>query len=304
MPNQSIFAHRCKNLNKTLEKLKAFAKEFRLFLSSTIFLFNFAKMIAVLAGVFLLTSWWLKCYTNHGESVQVNDFTGMYVADAKKQGRSKDFRFEVIDSVWMEGKPSGLILSQDPKPLARVKVGRKIYVTVTGKPGPVRLPVWSQSSYDYDRYSNKLARLGIKSRVKERVFDNRQAENTILYLLYDGEKVKEQQVKKGFDVMMGSTLEFVVTERLSNEMEIPDLRCMTFDAAEFLVSTSNLNIGEVFEDETVTDRYPAYVYRQEPSFATGQTIQMGAQISVWLTQALPDGCRITNDPLDTGGGGF
>lgn len=287
-----------------MEKLKALAKEIWLFLSSTLFLFNFAKMVAVLLGVLLLTNWWLKCYTHHGESVQVNDFTGMYVADAKKQGRSKDFRFEVIDSVWMEGKPSGLILSQEPKPLARVKEGRKIYVTVTGNPGPVRLPVWSQSSYDYDRYSNKLARLGIKSRVKRRVFDNRQAANTILYLIYDGKKVTEQQVKKGFDVMMGSTLEFVVTERLSNEMEVPQLLCMTFDAAQFLVSSSNLNVGQVFKDESVTDRNSAYVYRQEPAYASGLTIQMGAQINVWLTQALPDGCTTDGLLNPSGGGGF
>ena len=187
--------------------------------------------------------------------------------------------------------------------MARVKEGRKIYVTVTGESAPVRLPIWSQSSYDFDRYSNKVARLGVKCRVKERVFDNRQAANTILYLFYDGKKVTEQQVKNGFDVMMGSTLEFVVTERLSNEMEIPQLRCMTFDAAEFLVSSSNLNIGEVFEDESVTDRNTAYVYQQEPAFATGQTIQMGAQISLWLTQTLPDGCT-TDDLPDENDGGF
>ncbi|MFQ5447774.1 MAG: hypothetical protein ACE5FF_12645, partial [Saprospiraceae bacterium] len=168
----------------------------------------------------------------------------------------------------------------------------------------VRLPVWSQSSYDYDRYSNKLARLGIKSRVKRRVFDNRQAANTILYLIYDGKKVTEQQVKKGFDVMMGSTLEFVVTERLSNEMEVPQLLCMTFDAAQFLVSSSNLNVGQVFKDESVTDRNSAYVYRQEPAYASGLTIQMGAQINVWLTQALPDGCTTDGLLNPSGGGGF
>jgi beta-lactam-binding protein with PASTA domain len=173
-----------------------------------------------------------------------------------------------------------------------VKEGRKIYVTVTkSETEKVRLPLLSESSYDYDRYSAKLqARWSIKSRIKERVFDRRQAENTIVHLFYNGSMVTERDIKDGFEVPMGATLEFVVTERLSNEMEIPDLRCMTFDAAEFLASTSNLNIGEIIDDETVTSRPSAYVYRQEPAPDTAQTIRMGSQINVWLTQSKPEDC--------------
>lgn len=283
-----------------MENLKAFLREVWLFLSSTIFLFNFAKMVAVVIGIAILTNWWLRCYTSHGESVQVNDFTGMQLREARKLGKDKGFRFDVIDSVWLEGKPGGLIVSQIPKPLARVKEKRKIYVTVTQSvPEMVRLPIFSESSYDYDRYASKLAKRSIKSRVSERVFDKRQAENTILYLFFNGKKVTERDVKNGFEVPMGSTLDFVVTERLSNEMEIPDLLCMRYDAAEFLVSTSNLNIGEVFEDESVTDRSSAYVMKQEPAYESGTTIQMGGQINVWLTQNLPAGCTTQDQTEDT-----
>lgn len=283
-------------MNELSENLKAFAKEVWLFLSSVLFLKNFAMMVGVVFGIALLTNWWLSCYTNHGESVQVDDFTGMYLPDAKKQGRDKNFRFEVMDSVWMEGKPSGMIILQNPKPFARVKEGRKIYVTITGNAQPEMLPKFSDSSYDYDRYASRLAKRGIKSRVKERVFDAKQAENTILYFFYDGKKVTEQMVKSGYQVMPGEVLEFVVTERLSNEMEIPDLVCMNFTAAEFLVSTSNLNIGQVFDDGTITDRSSAFIFKQDPPYDSTSTIQMGGQISVWLTQNLPAGCAATESP--------
>jgi hypothetical protein len=80
-------------MNEFLENLKAFAREVWLFLTSKIFLVNFAKIIGVVLGIVILTNWWLRCYTDHGESVQVDDFTGMHVLDAARQGRNKSFRF-------------------------------------------------------------------------------------------------------------------------------------------------------------------------------------------------------------------
>ncbi|MEK7256246.1 MAG: PASTA domain-containing protein, partial [Bacteroidota bacterium] len=242
-----------------MDSLKYYLREIWLFLSSPIFLINFAKMVAVVLGLALLTGWALRCHTRHGESVQLNDFTGKHLTDAKRESRDKGFRFEVIDSIWQEGKPGGIIIKQTPNPLSRVKEGRKIYVTVTQwNAEMVRLPLLVESSYDYDRYAAKLAKRSIKARIKERVFDRRQAENTILYLYYEGKKVDETDIKNGFEVPMGATLEFVVTERLTNELQVPDLVCMNFSAAEFLVSNSNLNIGEVVADATVTDRNVAY----------------------------------------------
>ncbi len=277
-------------MGSILEKLKIILKEIWLFLSSIIFLKNFGMMVGVILGMVILTNWGMRCYTNHGESVQVDDFTGMHILDAKKKGRDKDFRFEVMDSVWRDGVPSGIITLQNPKPLSRVKEGRKIYVTVTGNAQPELLPKFSDSSYDFERYKSKIEKRGIKVKEKERVFDAKQAENTILYFYHKGKKVTEGQLKSGYYVLPGDLLEFVVTERRSNVVEIPDLVCMRFSAAEFLVSTSNLNIGQVNEDETVTDPASAYVYRQEPAYYPSQTIQMGGQITVWLTQNIPASC--------------
>lgn len=300
LPNcqlNSIFAAKIKQLR--MENLKAFAKEVWLFLSSRIFLKNFAMMIGLLVGIALFSNWFLGCYTNHGESVQVDDFTGMELSDAKRQGREKDFEFEILATKWEEGKPFGIILSQSPAPLSRVKEGRKIYVTVTGEPEAVRLPSFQQSEYEFERYAKKIGFSGIKSRIKERVYDKKQAEGSILYFYHNGKKVTENQVKAGYDVMPGDLLEFVVTEQRSNELQVPDLICMNYSAAEFLVSSSNLIIGNVNEEGTVTSQSSAYVTRQDPP--AGQSIQMGGQITVWISQTQPPGCDDGQDvPTDDG----
>jgi len=285
-----------------MENLKAFAKEVGLFLTSRIFLKNFAMILGVLVGFALFSNWFLGCYTNHGESVQVDDFTGMELSDAERQASDKDFEFVILDSVFQEGKPAGIILTQIPKPLSRVKEGRKIYVTITGEPKPYRLPEFKQFSYEYERYKNKIATEGIKSKEKERVYDRKQAEGSILYFYHKGEKVTEREVKNGYYVLPGDMLEFVVTQQLSNELQVPDLVCMSFSATEFLISSSNLILGSVNEEGTISDQSSAYISRQEP--AAGQPIQMGGQITVWITQDLPptcgDGTQDDTPPADDG----
>ncbi len=268
--------------------MKAFAKEALLFFTSGIFLKNFAMMLAVVVGFAILSNWFLGCFTNHGESVQVDDFTGMDISDAKRQARDKDFEFVVLSTKWEAGKPYGLILTQTPKPLSRVKEGRKIYVTVTGEPESYRLPKFKQSEYDFNRYAIKLLNNGIKAEVKEKVYDRKQAEGSILYFYHNDRKVTEAEVNAGYDVMSGDVLKFVVTKSMSNELQVPDLVCMNYSAAEFLVSSSNLIIGTVHEEGAISDQATAYVTRQEP--AAGEPVQMGGQVTVWLSQAQPDGC--------------
>ena len=278
-------------LTTTMEKIKSFFQEIWLFISSGLFLSNFAKMLGIALVLFFMMTWWLRCYTDHGESVQVDDFTGMHLSDASSKGKNKGFRFEVIDSAWRQGDPSGMIINQTPRALSRVKEGRKIYVTVTGEPKSVFLPPFDESSYDFEQYGRRLEiRHGIKVKVKKRVYDRKQAENSILHLFYKDRKVTDADVKKGFKVQEGSTVEFVITERRTNEMNIPKLVCLDYDAADFLVSSYNLNIGKVFEDATVTDVVSAYVYKQEPEFSEDETIRMGTQINIWVTQDLPADC--------------
>ena len=274
-----------------MEKLTSYLREIWLFVSSRIFFGNLIKMLAVVVVLLLMTNWWLRCYTNHGESVQVDDFTGQQLKDARKKGERKGFVFEVIDSSWQLNKPGGIILNQTPKPLSRVKEGRKIYLTVTTYgTETVRLPEFSNYAYDFKEYQKRLKILQIKATETEKIFDRKQAPGTIVHFHFNGKKITEADVKRGVEIPKGSTLEFTVTDRKSNQVNLPDLVCRTFDAAEFLIGSYNLNIGVVTEDEAVTDRYSAYVYRQEPEYDPDITVQMGTQVNIWLSQALPDDC--------------
>ncbi len=66
----------------------------------------------MVTGILLLTFWWLKCYTNHGESLQVPSYVGMSFREAARKARARDFEVAVSDSIYEPGKPPGEIIAK------------------------------------------------------------------------------------------------------------------------------------------------------------------------------------------------
>ena len=273
---------------QALPRLRSGWLEIRLFATSLFFVKNFSAMVGVILLITGLIFLWLKCYTHHGQSVQVQDYTNMTLKDATSKARSRSFRIQVVDSIWRDGIEPNIVLEQTPKPFSRVKQKRTIYLTITKSTAEEVLLPTLVGNYDYFQYQRKLATKGRYAAIKERVFDNKQAENTILHFFYKGDKITESDLKGGVRIPKGSTLEFVITERGGGTLQVPDFTCKQLSAAEFLISTLELNIGNIKPDVTVTDQASAFVYNQKPD--PGQTIRVGEQIDLYITQEVPLGC--------------
>ena len=285
--------------DKVKEKLKATGQEVWTFLKSPTFLKNFGGLLLVLLLFSLLVKGWLRSYTNHGESLQVHNYIGMDLYDAIEKAENRSFQVIISDSLFIVGESPNMVLDQDPKPLSRVKEKRRIYLTISSSTPPEMTLPDLIGSYDFDQYSRKLKRLDITAVIKERVFNGKLEENTILHFFYKGEKITDAMVKEGVKIPKGSTLEFVVTERNTGMVAIPDLICKKYSAASFLISGNNLNLGTVHGD--VFDRNAAYVWKQDPAYSPGQQILMGTQVDIYLTETRPSGCPEEIEPseLDT-----
>ncbi|HMQ48263.1 MAG TPA: PASTA domain-containing protein [Saprospiraceae bacterium] len=259
------------------------------FVSSSLFLKNFGGMLVLIVGLLLLVQLFLRMYTRHGQSLQVPNYVGMDVDDAIKKARKQNFNIVVIDSFFTSTEMPNSIYQQDPKPLQRAKQGRTIYVSkyrITAD--SVLLPSLISVGYNYEQYAKKLQRADIMAMVKERVFDGTQEENTIKHFYFQGEKITEDDVRRGIKIPKGSTLEFVITERNTGMAFVPDLVCKRYDAATFLLSSANLAVGEVYGE--AGNREQAYVYKQEPPYEPGKTLPMGTVIDLYLIDTKPDGC--------------
>ena len=271
-------------------KLKSFLKEIAYFLTSKIFLKNFAGVVLFIVAILFLTSWWLRCYTNHGESLQVHDYIDLPLADAIKKAESRSFSIIISDSLYLVGKPANIVIKQNPKPLSRVKENRKIYLTITSSQGdPVILPNLSGGNDAFDQYKKKLKRVSVSAKITGRRFNNKLAENTILEVIYEKDTITNQ-LDQGYKVYPGSVIKFIVSERGGGHVPIPNLVCQKYDAAKFLVGNYNLNIGSVIQDNTITNRQTAYVWKQRPSFDEDAIMRVGEQIDIYITQYRPDNC--------------
>ena len=210
-------------------KLRYFMREFWYFITSTYFLKNFAKIVGIGALLFLFLTWWLSCYTRHGDAVKVGNYVGQNIGQVEKDLKREGFRYVITDSTFLLEKKPGIVTKQTPKPNALVKENRTIYMTITKRnPDEKKLPSLVGND-DYDVYKKKLDRLKIKSKIRRQVFSNKLEPGTIMHFYHGDEKITANTLKKGVKVPMGSMLEFVITTREGGRIQVPKVVCMTFN---------------------------------------------------------------------------
>ncbi|MBK8194488.1 MAG: PASTA domain-containing protein [Lewinellaceae bacterium] len=268
------------------EKIRRIGVELYAYLTAPFVVRNYLGMLALAGSILVLTFWWLTCYTNHGESVQVPSYVGMGIQEAARKARSRNFNVAISDSIYMPGKAPGEIIMQDPKAQSRVKEGRTVYFIITkNNPDIIRLPELAGSD-DYELYSRKLSRLGLKPRIVSRVADPKLEPNTIVQVIYRNDTIT-RKIRRGFSVEMGGTIDFVVSEAVTLTVGIPDCVGQAIDAAKFLIQASDLSVGAIIPDGTVVDIETAFVYRQSPKYDPNGTMRKGEMIDLYITQDKP-----------------
>ncbi len=106
-------------------------RNFLNFLRSKTFLIQLGLALLVLIVLVFLVLRWLNNTTNHGEFVEVPDFSKMSVMDMRKSVEESNLRYEVLDSAnYNPDYPRFSIIEQNPKAGEKVKENRMIYFTV------------------------------------------------------------------------------------------------------------------------------------------------------------------------------
>lgn len=263
------------------------------FLTSKTFFKNLIFIGIFFIVVFLLVLLWLRIYTNHGQKLDLPEFMGMNVEEASSLAEDKSFKIIVNDSVHMIGEPGGKIIDQNPKAHSKVKENRKVYVTTT-KFIPDKMMVRSLPTLygrEYERKRKELSFMDINSEIKDYIYDPGEP-NHILEVYYKGELIIDKVGRKeDVELEKGGTLEFVLSKSQGGEMGIPDIVCMDFQSATFLIENLRLRIGEVIASETITDRNSAFIIAQTPGFDPEGTIQIGDEINLTISQEKPVNCN-------------
>jgi eukaryotic-like serine/threonine-protein kinase len=131
------------------------------FFKSKLFLKNLALAIVIVVVFFGGVAIFLSNFTRHGEYIVLTNLTNRKLADAESLLKSEELNYIIIDSVYAENSPPGLIINQNPYPGAHVKRGRNIYLYITSTLPPlVEMPDLTDKSLRQAK--NLLENAGLK----------------------------------------------------------------------------------------------------------------------------------------------
>jgi eukaryotic-like serine/threonine-protein kinase len=236
-------------------------------------LFAFGGLFIFINLVFLS----LRVYTRHGQALSVPDFTGKNLEETSRMADEKRLRFEVIDSVFIQGQAPGTVVAQNPSVNTKVKANRTIFLTINAiNPEKIEMP--NLINYPFRQTEAMLLSAGL--RLGQVRYIPNVAKDYVLKQYY-----RRREVSPGAKVIKGSAIDLTVGMGLgSTDIKVPHLKGLTLTAAQDELSGKYLSFGAVVYDnsvETYLDSAKAIIWKQRPEYGT--YINTGGGIDVYLT---------------------
>lgn len=232
-------------------------------------------ILALLVTLFLAFFFlYLPFTTNHGQTITVPDVTRLSVDEMRNILDDRDLRYEVSDCTFVVNAQPLTVIQQYPRPNAKVKEGRKIYVTITKRLAPmVAMPKLVDM---IDRSAVLMLRsLGLEE--GEKTYRPDVAKNAVLRQLYNG-----KEITPGTPVPKGARIDLEIGDGLGNTMfAIPDVVGLPLDEAEAAIVGSNLKVGtKISVDDP--EKEVGTVVKQRPEARSGERIRVGETMDLWI----------------------
>jgi beta-lactam-binding protein with PASTA domain len=227
-------------------------------------------IIVILIVIFFFS--YLPRATNKGETITVPNIEGMQINQLESFLGSKDLRFEVNDSSYSSEQPPLAVLKQYPHAGAKVKEGRKIFISINRiNPPTVPVPNLVDGSVVNARavlQSNEL-KLG-------RIVEVAGPFNVVKEMKYKGAHI-EPNVR----VPKGSVVDLVVESGHGGDDKVPVMVGQEYEDAKFYILGLNLNVDVELVEDTVG--YTPVVLKQKPE--AGQKFKVGDIVTIWIGKA-------------------
>ena len=221
----------------------------------------------------------LNVLTKHNQELSVPDLANMTVEEAQLVAEEAGMRVEVTDSAFIKRMKRGAVYRQNPVPGSKVKQGRRISLTINAvNPRQITMP-------DLKGYSTRQAKAEILSRglvLGRLIYEQDMATNNVLRQLY-----KDKEIEPGTMIESEAVIDLVVgLNSRDNVTFVPYLAGLRNLSAVEAVHDHSLNLGSLRFDETVKDyedSLNAVVFKQVPEACDSIPVQMGVEVSLFLT---------------------
>ncbi len=241
-------------------------------------LYNFVVIMMIVVGVMLLSAIVMHFGTRHGSHRTVPDFSGVQLADAEAAAARRSLQIIVNDSLFVPAYEGGIVLDQLPKSGAKVKAGRKVYVTINSmRQKMVKVPYVAGRSLRQAK--NMLEVAGLEIERLNYVDDI--ATNYVLEAYCDGVQLTPES---SLEAEMGSGVVLTVGVQGGNmRIEAPKLIGLTLQRAKSRLWEMGLNVGKIIYDDDVDllEKKNARVYYQSVDY--GSEASLGDNIRLKLS---------------------
>ena len=222
---------------------------------------------------------YLPFTTNHGEAITVPDLKKKSVEGLEDFLDSRDLRYEVSDCTFVANMAPLTILAQYPLPGAKVKEGRKIYVTVVSRTAPlIKMPKLTDMTHKSAQML--LKSMGLAEGNISYVPD--MAQNAVLRQMYNG-----RVIEPGQPIAKGSKIDLELGEGLGTaQFDVPSAVGMPLDEAKIVIIGAGLKIGQQMIVPAEEGQAPGTVVKQNPD--AGNKVRIGDVIDLWVTPQAPE----------------
>jgi len=252
---------------------------FKSFLISKTFFKHLGLVIIASIILLFVTIKALDIYTANGEYISIPDLQSLD-ADSLLVLASNDYlQYQIVDSVYADKRMPGTVVMQHPSEGAKVKRGRKIYLTIVAKtPEMVKMPnlvdLSIRRAVDIVEYSHL--------KIEFLIFEDDIALNAVLRQEINGIELPADTLLNS-----GTEIQLVVGNGYKKtDFSIPFLLGKTSIQAEQLILKSSFNIGTI---DTLEENYEGdlRVYKQMPYTTPNHPLgeKLGSKISFSLRSA-------------------
>ncbi len=248
------------------------------YLKKHVFLKNVVLAVCFFLILIALAQILLSVATRHGQSFEVPDFNGLTMEQADSAAHPARLQLEINDSLYLPARTGGTILEQNPSPGAKVKSGRRIFLTINAfNPKMAQIPY--VTGYSLRQAKNNIEVAGFE--IERLIFQDNIAVNNVLEERYDGRRIAENS-----RVMApaGSGITLVVGRSGEDPYaRVPNVTGYTLKDAKSRLWEQGLNVGTVTREEGITEvnLHRTRVSRQSLAAGTSQTL--GANVNLTLT---------------------
>lgn len=213
----------------------------KIFLGSILFIIGFLILDL------LVLPWWVS-----KAETKVPRVVGMNEQEALALLEEYDLDPVISDTTFNESFPKGTIVLQKPEDGATVKVGRRIYLFISGGEPTVIVPLLKGKSLRDAKFA--LERIGLQLGNVEQV-----PSSSPKNMIFDQEFVEGTPIKKGQTVGV-----FVSIGIETGEISVPDLIGKSLMEAQKVLADSSLKVGKLnyqisfsLLPNTIIDQYPS-----------------------------------------------